>query len=76
MQNIQTYIAIILDASGKEIDFERFSCKRVQTVQNNMIKLFNNSLYRALNKEADKIAIYATPDGYTQEAAPAMVFSI
>lgn len=63
----QTYIARIIDGNGNMIGFERFACKKVETVRNNMYRLFQNDLYRVCNKTARKLRIYATPDGYHVE---------
>lgn len=63
----QTYIARIIDGNGNMIGFERFGCKKVETVRNNMYRLFENDLYRVCNKTARKLRIYATPDGYHEE---------
>lgn len=60
----QTYIARIIDGNGDMIGFERFGCKKVETVRNNMYRLFQNDIYRACNRTARKLRIYATPDGY------------
>lgn len=66
----QTFIAYIEDGNGKMMDFERFSCKRAETVRKNMTALFQNDLYRACTKGAVSFAIYATPDGYHREDEP------
>ena len=66
----QTYIAIIFNSNGREIGFERFACKKIETVRKNMIELFNNDLYRICNKDAAQIKVYATPDGYTMIPDP------
>ena len=60
----QTFIAKIKDSSGNMIDFERFSCKRPETVRKYMQQLFANGLYRACTRGAHTIEIWATPDGY------------
>lgn len=63
----QTYLVKIIDGSGDTINFERFACKKVETVRKNMYRLFQNDLYRVCNKTARKLRIYATPDGYHEE---------
>lgn len=72
----QTFIAIIKDHTGKEISFERFTCKRADTVKNNMVKLFNNDLYRACLKNAATVEIYSTSNGYNRDAEPVNVFTV
>lgn len=64
MNKKQTYISYLYDQKGKRIDFERWSCKRISTVKKNMLKLWDNSLYRAFTRNAVTVKVYATPDGY------------
>ena len=71
-----TYIAIIQDKDFNQISFERFSCKRLQTVKENMLKLFSNSLYKACTPGAAAVAVYKTPDGYNKEEYPCMCFNV
>ncbi len=59
----QTFIAKIYDAAGTCIDFERFTCKRAETVKKHMLRLFDNELYRICTRGAEKVVIYATPAG-------------
>lgn len=56
----QTYIAIIRNKDGKQIDFQRFGYKRLTTVINAMQDLAANSLYRALTPDMDHADIYKT----------------
>ena len=72
----QTFIAIIKDNTGKEISFERFSCKRADTVKNNMVKLFNNDLYKACMKNAATVEIYSTTDGYNRDPGIVDTFTV
>lgn len=72
----QRFIAIIKDGTGKEISFERFSCKRADTVKNNMVKLFNNDLYRACMKNAATIEIYSTSNGYNRDPGIVDTFTV
>lgn len=72
----QTYIAIIRDDAGKAITFERFTCKKTDTVKKHMQQLFTNELYRICIGDAATIDIYATPDGYTRDATPAATMAI
>ena len=71
----QTYIAFFEDRAGKRIDFERFSCKKVETVKKYIRELWNNSLYRVCTKGAEIVKIYATPDGI-QAAEPAAIVEL
>ena len=61
----QTFIAKVFTSEHKQIDFERWTCKRMTTVIKNMIKLYDMPLMKALNstKEARYFVVYATPDG-------------
>lgn len=72
----QTYIAIIEDKDFKQMNFERFCCKKVDTVVKNMRELFKSDLYRACSKGAVSVAIYATPDGINMEENPCACFNI
>ena len=73
----QTFIAILKDADGKQTYFERWACKRVETVRKNMLKLWDIPSYRSgFNKTAKTVEIYATPDGYTEEKYPVLTFEL
>ena len=72
----QTFIVYLEDKNFKMVTFERFSCKRLETVINQMKELLKNSLYRACTKEAVSVAIYKTPDGCTKNPAPCCCFNI
>lgn len=72
----QTFIAIIRDDAGKAITFERFTCKKADTVKRNMQQLFKSELYRICIGDAATIDIYATPDGYTKEATPDAIMTV
>lgn len=63
----QTFIVYIKDVSGNMVTFERFSCKKPETVRKAMIKLFENDLYRVCNRAAKKIELWDTPNGYKTE---------
>ena len=56
----QTFIAIIRDEDGTQLDFQRFGCKRLATAVKNMQQLAQNSLYRACTPGMDHADIYAT----------------
>lgn len=70
----QTFLVYIKDASGKIITFERFGCKRLETVEKNMEKLINNSMYCACIKGAATYEIYQTEN--TANGAPIMIYDI
>lgn len=70
-----TFLAI-LKKDNNEVSFERFGCKRATTVKRQMIKLSQNNFYRACMEGANTIEVYATPDGYTKEKNPCLVFSV
>ena len=72
----QTFIAIIKNRAGREITFERFSCKRAETVRTNMMQLFKSDLYRACTRGAETVEIYRTPDGYSREEKPVFTMNI
>lgn len=54
----QTYITYIYNEGGRCINFERWSCKRIATVNKNMKTLFSNDLYCACNREAHYYITY------------------
>lgn len=56
----QTYIALLKDKDGKQLDFQRYGYKRIATVKKNILALLNNSLYRALTPGIATIEIYQT----------------
>lgn len=57
----QTYLVKFIDNDWNVYGFERFSYKRLSTVQNAIKKLWNNSLYRVCTKGATQAAIIHTP---------------
>ena len=71
-----TYIAIIRDEAGKQLSFERFGCKKAETVKRQMQQLFKNELYRICIGSAATVDVYATPDGYNRETTPAASFTV
>lgn len=71
-----TYIVYIVSENDCCINFERFSCKRIETAKRNMLKLFECELYRICNKGAKKIKIYRTPDGYNREKKPVLIMDL
>ncbi len=66
MSKQQTYLSVVLDRSGKEIDFERWSYKRVQTVINSLKKLYfrDDALtavaYKNIRQNGATVVIYNT----------------
>lgn len=71
----QTFLVYVKDASGKIITFERFGCKRAETVKKHMLQLFNNSLYRVCVKNAATFEIYKTENTVNGQA-PTMVIDV
>ena len=45
---MQTFITFFKNSDGNIVTFERWNCKRVSTVLNNVKYLLENDLYRAL----------------------------
>lgn len=72
----QTFIAYIVNENDTMINFERFSYKRLETVERSMKEAFKSELYRICNKDAKAVKIYVTPDGYNREANPVLVFEV
>ena len=72
----QTFIAYIRDNDGRAITFERFSCKRAETVKKNMLQLLNNSLYRACIGTAARVDVYKTENTIVKGQAPTMIIDI
>lgn len=70
------YIVYVCDNNEYTITFERFNCKKLDTVKKNMVKLLNNDLYCVCIKGAKKVKIYRTPNGYTREEEPVFVMDI
>lgn len=63
----QTYMTILEDENGQEIDFERWAYKRAQTCISKMLELYSGEwafLYRKEIDRAARIVCYPTPDGY------------
>ena len=63
----QTYITILEDENGREINFERWTYKRVKTCVDKMLDLYSGpwaSLYREDIDRAARVVCYHTPDGY------------
>ena len=54
----QIFLAIFTDETGKQLDFERFCCRRVSTVERKIKQLMSFSIYQAIG--ATKVNIYRT----------------
>lgn len=57
----------------KQVNFERFTYKTVKGIVNAYKKAFSPSQFKDSfffkdYREADRVVIYATPDGYTEES--------
>lgn len=68
-------IILCLYKDGKEINFERFSAKRLSTVLNQYRKAYDGGRCSGLMRlffrdyqEAERIVIYSTPDHYNAGA--------
>ena len=72
----QTFIAFFLNAEKEKIDFERFSCKRAETVKKYIVQLWQSELYRICTKGAETVTIYATPDGIHEQPHPVAVVNL
>lgn len=66
-------ILLVLYKDGKQINFERFSCKRLSTMLSQYRKAYDGGNYTGLWAlffrdyfSADKIVVYSTPDHYTR----------
>ena len=72
------FLAVLENADSQEVGFERFGCKKPETVRKNMEWLLDQPLYRACVRMdgAVRVAIYATPDGYGREPSPCLCFDI
>ena len=69
------YIVYICN-NDSVITFERFACKRLETVKRNMETLLASDLYMACIKGATKADFYRTPDGYQREKDPVYTMEI
>ena len=76
---LQTYIAFYYNANGDKVDFDRFSCKRADTVKRQILRALEDSaLFRTCHRldGSARVAVFATPDGLTEEPAPRLEFSV
>lgn len=68
----QTYITVLEDKNGWEIDFERWTYKRAQTCINKLLELYGGPFSILYLKDIDRAArviCYPTPDGYNKGPA-------
>lgn len=73
----QTFIARLKDKSGNYVTFERFSCRKPETVKAQLLKVYHDSsLYRVCIKPAEIVEVYATPDGYNADPIPVIIFEL
>ena len=81
----ERYLAQLIDADGRLRDFERFSCKRAETVRKNILKMAKSveaggftNLYRKTwkNYGVVKCLVWETQDGSKYYAEPVMEFPI
>ena len=72
----QTFIVFIYNADGKRIDFERFACKKVDTVKKHMNILFNDRLYRICTPGAASWKVFETPDGVNHGENPVYIHNL
>jgi len=80
----QTYIAALVDETGRMRDFYRFSCKKASTVEKRIRQAMSaentglNSIYRWSWMQEGVVAceISATPDGYHKEGKPVIRFAM
>ena len=72
----QTYIAYLRDENKQAITFERFACKRAETVRKQMNILLASDLYRACVKGVKTVEIHATKDGYHAEPIPEIIMIV
>lgn len=63
----QTYISFLKDKTGKKVNFERWSYKRLATVIKQLKELYECPIYTKYIAATDYIEIYATPDRIDKE---------
>lgn len=72
-----TFISLVFDKSkqGKhqQVDFQRWTYKRVETVQKKMLELCEKYHFSEYYGKVCKV--YATPNGYNLEPQPALIFN-
>lgn len=65
----QTFITILIDSTGRQIDFQRWSYKQAKTVERKIRELYSPamrfaSLFKRDLEKAAFVQCFATPDGY------------
>lgn len=70
------FIAYYTDGNGKQLDFERFYYKTLKRTREAVQELQQNEIFSILNKAAERVTIYATPDGYNHEPNPSAIYNI
>ena len=73
MQQRQTFIVYEEDAQGKILKFERFACKRLETVKRNMWKLYEMNNKSVSGSGVFVWKIYATPEGVHKDLEPVCI---
>lgn len=76
---MQNHIALVIK-NGEQIDFERWSYKKPETVKRKMLELYNgrfHDIYVMSGWEGAECRIMATPNGYDypREAEPVLTFT-
>ena len=74
-----TYISREIDVNGKQMDFERWACKKPETIKNRYARVYRESaLFQTLMRinKIERIDIYRTPDGYHAEQEPCYSFDL
>ena len=64
----QTFLVEIYDTQDKYLDFQRFACKRLDTVVKQMRELCKSSMYRAVTKDISYALVYETD--YDKKSPP------
>jgi hypothetical protein len=75
----QKYISYQIDGDGKAVNFDRWSCARVETIIKAYREAYEtSSLFKMLyhKQNTARIDIYRTPDGYNKENEPCFSFSL
>ena len=75
----QTYISREIDVNGKQQDFQRWTCKKPETIKNRYARVYrDSSMFQMLMRvnKIERIDIYRTPDGYNVEKEPCYSFNL
>jgi hypothetical protein len=62
----QTFISKLLDENNRIIDFERWSDKRISTIENKLKELYTHSIYKRDIEKSTYIVIYEASDNSNQ----------